>query len=146
MKVETYLFGQIDVAPEKVISFPKGLVGFESNRRFTLAHEEGKYGPDSFTLQSLDDPTLAFQIIDPAALGFNYELVLSNEESALLQAPAPADVAVMLVLFKQEEGKPSVTPNLRAPLVINLKARIGLQKVMEVLRPNITLSNLASAV
>jgi tRNA G46 methylase TrmB len=37
-------------------------------------------------------------------------------------------------------------PNLRAPLVINTKARVGLQKIMETMLPNITLSNLASAV
>lgn len=146
MKVDTYLFGEIEVAPEKIINFPNGLLAFESSQRFMLAHEEGKDAPASFTLQSLDDPALAFQIIDPAALGFHYELALSDEESALLQSPAAEDVVVMLVLFKQEDGKPAVAPNLRAPLVINLKARVGLQKVMEVLRPNITLTNLVSNV
>ena len=53
----------------------------------------------------------------------------------------------MQVLFKQEEdGKARITPSLRAPLLINTKARIGMQKVMETLRSNITLSNLASTV
>ena len=112
-----------------------------------LAHEEGAEHPTSFTLQSLDDPNLAFQIVDPSSLGFNYELALTDAENALLQSPAPEDVAVMQVLFKKEEdGKASITPNLRAPLVINTKARVGLQKIMETMLPNITLSNLASAV
>lgn len=147
MKVETYLFGAVEVSPEKVITFPNGLVGFEQSKRFILAHQEGSAQPSSYTLQSLDDPTLAFQIIDPVNLGYNYELALSDAETALLQSPAPDDVAVMQVLFKKEEdGKASITPNLRAPLVINTNARVGLQKVMENLRPNITLSNLASAV
>ncbi len=147
MKVETYLFGAVEVSPEKVISFPNGLVGFEQSKRYILAHQEGSDQPSSYTLQSLDEPTLAFQIIDPVNLGYNYELALSDAETALLQSPAPEDVAVMQVLFKKEEGdKASITPNLRAPLVINTKARVGLQKVMENMRPNITLSNLASAV
>lgn len=147
MKVETYLFGAIEVSPEKVINFPNGLVGFEQSKRFMLAHEENKEHPASYTLQSLDEPTLAFQIVDPTTLGFNYELALNDAENALLQSPAPEDVAVMQVLFRQEEGgKASITPNLRAPLVINTRARVGLQKVMENLRPNIILSNLASAV
>ena len=85
--------------------------------------------------------------VDPVTLGFNYELNLSDAETALLQSPAPEDVLVMQVLFKaNEDGKGAITPNLRAPLVINTKARVGLQKVMESMRPNITLSNLASAV
>lgn len=147
MKVETYLFGAVEVSPEKVISFPNGLVGFEQSKRYILAHQEGSDQPSSYTLQSLDEPTLAFQIIDPVNLGYNYELALSDAETAMLQSPAPEDVAVMQVLFKKEEGdKASITPNLRAPLVINTKARVGLQKVMENMRPNITLSNLASAV
>lgn len=147
MKVETYLFGAVEVSPEKIINFPNGLVGFEQSKRYMLAHEENQQQPASYTLQSLDDPTLAFQIVDPTTLGFNYELALSDAENALLQSPAPEDVAVMQVLFRQEEGgKASITPNLRAPLVINTRARVGLQKVMENLRPNIILSNLTSAV
>lgn len=147
MKVETYLFGAIEVSPEKIINFPNGLVGFEQSKRFMLAHEESKEHPASYTLQSLDEPTLAFQIVDPATLGFNYELALNDAESALLQSPAPEDVAVMQVLFRNEEGgKAAITPNLRAPLVINTRARVGIQKVMENLRPNVILSNLTSAV
>ncbi|MGM3015927.1 flagellar assembly protein FliW, partial [Bacillus cereus group sp. BC329] len=84
--------------------FPNGLVGFEQNKRFMLVHEEGKEQPSSYTLQSLDDPALALQIVDPVTLGFNYELALSDAEMAILQSPAAEDVAVMQVLFKQEEG------------------------------------------
>ncbi|WP_295002273.1 flagellar assembly protein FliW [uncultured Dechloromonas sp.] len=147
MKVETYLFGAVEVSPEKVIAFPNGLVGFEQNKRFMLVHEEGNAQPSSYTLQSLDDPALALQIVDPVTLGFNYELALSDAETAILQSPAAEDVAVMQVLFKQEEGgKAAIIPSLRAPLVINTKARVGLQKVMEQMSQNITLSNLASTV
>lgn len=147
MKAETYLFGSVEVNPEKVITFPNGLVGFENSKRYMLAHENTEGQPLSYTLQSLDDPMLAFQIVDPTTLGFNYELELSDAETALLQSPAPEDVAVMQVLFKSEgEGKAAISPNLRAPLIINTKARIGMQKIMEKFLPNITLSNLASAV
>jgi flagellar assembly factor FliW len=147
MKVETYLFGGVDVDPEKVITFPAGLIAFEDKTRFTLVHEESTGQPASYTLQSLDDPYLAFQIVDPMTLGFNYELLLSDAENALLQSPAPEDVAVMQVLFKTEgEGKPGISANLRAPLVINTRARVGLQKVMENMQTNVTLSNLSSAV
>ena len=73
--------------------------------------------------------------------------MLSDAENALLQSPAPEDVVVMQILFKQDEGgKPAITPSLRAPLIINTRARVGLQKVIENMRSNITLSNLASAV
>lgn len=147
MKIETYLFGSVEVSPEKVITFPNGLVGFEESKRFMLVHAEGNSQPASYTLQSLDEPTLAFEIVDPTTLGFNYELELTDVENALLQSPTPDDVLVMQVLFKSDDGgKTAITPNLRAPLVINTRARVGLQKIMESMRPNITLSNLASPV
>ena len=147
MKVDTYLFGSIEVDAEKVITFPKGLAGFESNTRYMLAHEVDRPQGSTFTLQSLDEPTLAFQIVDPGTLGFSYSLALTDEENAVLQSPAEEDVVVMQVLYKQEEdGKAGICPNLRAPLVINTRARVGLQKVMETVRPNITLSNLSSPV
>ena len=147
MKVDTYLFGELDVSPDKVITFPNGLVAFEEARRFTLIHEEGDAAPNSFTLQSLDDPALAFQIVDPTDLGFSYEIVLTEEEKALLQTPAAEDVAVMQLLFKKEEdGKSAISPNLRAPLLINVRARVGLQKVMEKISSKVLLSNLVSNV
>ena len=146
MKVDTYLFGAVEVDPDKVLTFPNGLAAFENNKRFTLVHEEGKGAPMSYTLQSLDDPMLAFQVVDAVALGFNYELALTDSENALLGSPANDDIVVMQVLFKEGNGAAAITPSLRAPLLINTKARIGLQKIMETFRPNITLSNLASAV
>ena len=47
MKVETYLFGAVEVDPAKIIEFPKGLVGFEQNKRFMLVHEDGSVQPAS---------------------------------------------------------------------------------------------------
>jgi flagellar assembly factor FliW len=150
MKVETFLFGSVEVNPEQVIEFPQGLVSFENNRRFMLIHETNVgQEPVSFTLQSLDSPHVAFQIIEPAALGFTYELALSDAETSLLGLSNPADtsgVAVLMILFKQENGATAgVGANLRAPLVINTKTRRGLQKLLTNLRPNVVLSNLSAA-
>lgn len=146
MQVETYLFGSVEVAPENVITFPKGLVGFEDLRRFMLVHESDKGEPSSYTLQSVESPEVAFQIVDPAALGFTYEVVLSDEESAVLQGPQAGDVVVMLILFKKDEENQAFGASLRAPLLINTEARVGLQKLMTKLQSNVTLSNLAANV
>lgn len=147
MKVQTFLFGEVEVNPENVIAFPQGLLGFENSRNFMLAHDADQSDPASYTLQSLDDPHVALQIVDSTTMGFHYELALSEAETTLLQNPAPEDFAVMLVLFKPEaETAPSVVANIRAPLLINIRARVGMQKEIEKLRSNITLSNLSRSV
>ena len=147
MNVETYLFGKVEIDPEKIISFPAGLAGFEDCKSFMLVHDAEQGAPVSYTLQAVDDPALAFQIVDPADRGFNYSLSLSDAENALLGTPAPDEIVVMQLLFKQQlEGQDEIMPSLRAPLIINTAKRLGLQKVMERVVPSITLSNLSSPV
>lgn len=147
MQFDSFLFGKIDINPDAILTFPAGLPGFPNSRRFTLIHEQaGDQEPASFTLQSLDDSTVALQIADPTMFGFHYELELTAEETAQLKAESPSDVAVMLVLFRRDQKTGSIEANLRAPILINTKTRLGLQKVIERVRPNVTLSNLSSAV
>lgn len=150
MKLETYLFGTVEVLPESVIEFPQGLAGFEDCKQFTLIHEaSGSESPSSFTLQSLQEPNVAFQIIDPTVLGFEFELALSDEETSLLKIGSigtESDIAVMLTLFKQGEGEKEINAGVRAPLIINTKARVGIQKIIQRAQPNLMISNLSSGV
>lgn len=147
MQYETFLFGHINVNPDTVLHFPRGLPGFEQHTRFALIHEESDSAdaPTSYTLQSLEDPMVAFQIVDPAAFGFNYELEISDEETALLQVQRSEDVVVMIALLRRDDAPNKIEANFRAPMIINTASRIGLQKVISRLRPNITLSNLAAS-
>jgi flagellar assembly factor FliW len=135
LKIESPRFGTLEVEPSRIIEFPRGLVGFENCRRFSLFHAEGGE-PTYFILQSLDDPTVAFHIADPAKFGFAYELVLSDEEAADLDiadaersvSKSTAELAVVVILSKESAGQP-VSANLNGPLIINLDTRRGLQHV-----------------
>ena len=42
MRVKTRLFGEIDIADDKVISFDNGIIGFENMKKFTLVYDETK--------------------------------------------------------------------------------------------------------
>lgn len=147
MQFDTFLFGKIDVAPESILTFPDGLLAFAECKRFTLVHERADAeAPTTFTLQSLDDPTVAFLIADPTAYGFHYELELSDEEIATLKVDDPNDVAVMLVLFRRENKPDPIEANIRAPILINAKTRLAMQKVIKQVTPRITLSELSQPI
>jgi flagellar assembly factor FliW len=147
MKVKTYLFGEVAVDPEKVIVFPEGLAAFEDNKRFMLIHETDDSEPSTFALQSLDDPGVAFQVVDPQSIGFSYELQLTDEEMALLKNPSEQDVAVMLLLYKRDkDSSEGIGANIRAPIIVNAKERLAIQKSIVKPRTSITISNLSSAV
>jgi flagellar assembly factor FliW len=147
MKIETYLFGTIDVSDDSIITFPDGLPAFEHCRRFALVHErEASSTPTSYTLQSVDDPSVAFQIADPTVYGFHYELELTDDETAKLEVTSSDQVTVMLMLFRRDDRNGPIEANLRAPVLINTRTRLAMQKVIVRVHPNLTLSNLASAV
>ncbi|MBL8488994.1 MAG: flagellar assembly protein FliW [Rhodocyclaceae bacterium] len=133
MRIESPLYGPIEVAADRIIEFPRGLPGFEELRRFSLFHPEGE-APAYFILQSLDAPDVAFHVADPARFGFDYRISLSDEEAGVLGLGDPADAAVVVMLLRdpQADGRPGpLRANLQAPLVLNVAARRGLQHVFE---------------
>lgn len=139
MHIDSPRFGALEVEPSKIIEFPRGLPGFEDLKRFTLLHpdEQANALPSYFILQSVDDPAVAFHIADPARLGFNYEIALSDADAAMIRLTDPAAAAVVVMLVK--EGSDSVRANLNAPLVLNLDARLGVQHVFARLNYEVTL-------
>lgn len=151
MKINTTGFGELEINPDTILTFPHGLTGFESCKRFQLLHED-KPGPIVFYLQSLDDPAVTFSIVDPALFGLNYEFVLSDEDMALLQAGSPAELSVLLMVYKlrgtvhETTGPRSdVSANINGPLVLNLDKKLGLQKVLVGPKCDITLRDSGGA-
>lgn len=153
MKINTTGFGELEINPDTILTFPNGLTGFEGCKRFQLLHEENKPGPVVFYLQSLDDPAVAFSIVDPALFGLNYEFTLSDDETTLLQADGTAELAVLLMIYKPFEASDDgravfqggVSANINGPLVLNLDKKLGLQKVLVGPKCDITLRDSGGA-
>jgi flagellar assembly factor FliW len=128
-KIKSARYGEIEVAEDKVIEFPRGLAGFEALRRFAFLHPESDQ-PKYYILQSLEDADVAFTIADPAVFGFSYEITLDEELSSVLAQPdtpeAVADDAVLVILSKESDSAP-LRALLKAPLILNLKTRRGVQ-------------------
>jgi flagellar assembly factor FliW len=126
MEVFQSQFGPIEVDPDTIIHFPAGLPGFDACKNYKLLHEE-KPNPSVFWLQSLDDAEVAFSIVGAERLGFNYVLTLNDEECASIDLQDANDAMLFLILSRpNNEG---IRANTLAPLVINLQARKGLQKI-----------------
>ena len=137
MKISSPVVGEIEVSPERGITFPAGLPGFEACRLFALLHADGNDAPQLFMLQSLDDADVGFTVTTPDILGLNYEFVLSDAEVDDLQLTEPADVSVLLIV--RRDGDNPVHANVMAPLVINTATRRGLQKIIGKVDTSVTL-------
>ena len=143
MKIESQMFGTFDVAEDKVIEFPAGLPGFEQCKRFALVHEEGA-ATAVMLLQSVEAPDVAFSLTAPESLGVNYDFGLTDDEVAALKLEKATD-ALIAVIVRKETGDANdpagagLRANFMAPVVINVAARRGLQKVINKLSFDVTL-------
>jgi flagellar assembly factor FliW len=134
MRIESPFLGQVEVSDDKIIDFPRGLPGFEHCKRFALVHDEG--GESGLhLLQSLDEPALVLSVAGPELLGISYEFELQPEELSLLGLERAEDVAVAVIL-RREDGEPAspadtgMRANFMGPLVINSASRKGMQKII----------------
>lgn len=125
MKLIESRLGKREVRLDKIIHFPRGIIGFEAMRDFTLLeiHE----GAALLVLQSMESPTLGLLVADPFAFIPDYSLSISDAEQQVLQAKDASELAV-LVTATIPPGKLEQTAlNLLGPILINHRARIGLQ-------------------
>ena len=125
MEVRTTRFGVVDIADDRVITFPKGLLGFSNHSRFCLLEP----GDDAcfFWLQSVDEPGLAFVITDPSLFVPEYSVPIRPEQMIELKLSKLEDAQVFVIVNKVEN---TLTGNLQGPLVINTLSREGEQMVL----------------
>ncbi|MDI6869873.1 MAG: flagellar assembly protein FliW [Bacillota bacterium] len=127
MEVKSTRFGQFEVAEEKVLRFPDGLLGFEHCKRFVILEHDPET-PFKW-LQSVDDPDLAFVIISPAEFMPEYSVELGRDDVVKLGLK-DADDAAVYVLVVIPEDPSAMTANLQGPLVLNAERRLGRQVVL----------------
>ena len=129
MKILTSRFGTIDVKEEQIISMPSGIIGFPNERRFILL--EHKKGSPFFWLQSVDNPSLAFALIDPLLFKPDYEIEISPEDTVALELKETLEGIQTLVIVNISNGKEiEVTANLLGPIVINVQSKLAKQIVL----------------
>lgn len=127
MKIKTSRFGNIEVDEAKVIEMKGPILGFANLKKFTMiVHEEGN--PFNW-LQSLDDGSIAFIIMDPFLIKPDYEPEIDDQALAMLEVEQAADVNLLAIITVRSEPV-KITANLRAPLVINKQKKLAGQVIL----------------
>lgn len=111
-------FGSLQAEPHSILHFPKPLLGFEGLSQFTLLRIP-EYQPFVW-LQSLEEPGLAFPLLDPDPYFPGY----SDQVCSEIQQDA-----TVLCLVTRQQGVTGM--NLLAPLVIADQHNEGSQIVLE---------------
>lgn len=131
MKAKTKFFGEVELADEKVLDFPNGLIGFENYTKFAIMYDEEDKGTTRISwLQSLEEPLLALPVIDPLAIIEEYVPVIEDELLVPLGNPADEDLLFLLAMTVPSDMT-KVTANMKAPIIINAATKKGAQLIVE---------------
>lgn len=130
MQITTKVFGEIMIDDDKIIHFPKGIIGFPDLTEFTLVHDEEK-GTDSIHwLQSIQEPAFAMPVMDPLIVCPDYNPEADDELFNVLGEIKPEELLV-LVTVTVPKDLTQMSVNLKGPIIINAAERKAMQIIVE---------------
>ncbi len=131
MTITTKVFGEIEIADEKILTFENGIVGFPDLKKFALLHDE-EQGNDAGIryLQSIDEPAFAMPVMDPRIVLPNYDPEVDDE---LLKGLGDLNDQnlIVLVTVTVPSDLTKMTVNLQGPIVINSETKKAAQLIIE---------------
>ncbi|MBT4761856.1 MAG: flagellar assembly protein FliW [Bdellovibrionaceae bacterium] len=128
MQVNTSRFGLIDVSDDDAITFSEGLLGFGHLRKFIMLDDPTD---EIFAwLQSCENGQLAFPILEPELFVEQYSVKMTKSDLEALNLES-TDGSRFFTIVTIPEDATKMTANLKAPLVINVKEKIGRQCVLQ---------------
>lgn len=132
MKVKTRFFGTIEVSDDKLITMDKGMIGYPDLRYYALIFDEDKGVENSkiMWLQSMEDGDIAFPVMLPTQVMEDYAPNVNEEMIEPLGTLTPENT-YMLVTVTVPKKVSEFTVNLKAPVIINIDERKGLQLIVE---------------
>ncbi len=108
--IESTRFGTLEVDPADVLEFPLGLIGL-GGQRWTIVGDDGAFK----WLHSADDPALALPVVDPWQFFADYEVALSDEDTARVGSEPPR----VWVTVRTGAELSDFSANLKAPIIVS---------------------------
>ena len=131
MKINTKIFGEIEIAEEKIITFRDGIIGFPELKKFALLHDEERgSGAGIRFLQSLEEPGFAMPVMNPLDVKPDYDPEVDDELLTGAGNLTPENLLV-LVTVSIPGGLKKMSVNLQGPFVINIDECKGCQIILD---------------
>ncbi len=129
MEINAKYFGHVSYEENEKIHIINGLIGFESYTEYLPIpfHEDN----DSLiSLQSLEDETLSFILMNPFAIRSDYDPSPSENDLKELDVERAEDLSYYVICVIRDTVAES-TVNLKAPLVVNARNRRARQVILD---------------
>ena len=129
MEILTRDYGLIEIDTSALLRFDEGIIGFEEYHSFVLLDISDGQSPLR-CLQSTEDSSLAFILLDPFYLRPDYEVVIDDEVVAKLSVDSSDDIVILAIVVVPENIK-LMSINLKAPIIINARVKKGIQYILD---------------
>lgn len=130
MKINTAQFGELEISDTNIITFSKGIPGFEDYQKYVLLPADEKGESPFFFLQSIEHAEISFFLLDTFSFFKEYDIKLDDEILEKLEIVKPEDVIVLTTVTVKDDLK-AATTNLKAPIIINHTKKLGKQIVLD---------------
>jgi len=128
MELVTKYHGVQTYNEKDVILFKKGLPGFKELKKFivfSLASNE------LFSiLHSIEDTKVGLVLVSPYTVAKDYEFKIPDVDVLDLEIVNPEEVLVLTTVTLSSNIK-NMTTNLKAPIIINIKEKLGEQLILD---------------
>ncbi len=127
MKLNTKYHGCIEYEEKDIIYFEKGIPGFKELKKFIIFPIEDN---EIFSVfHSVEKEDIGIIVTSPFNIEKDYEIQLDEEQIKSLKLQNEKD-ALLLNKVTLSSDIDKITVNLRAPIVINIKEKIGEQIII----------------
>lgn len=133
MNIQTRLFGEIEVDGKKIINFKDGMIGYEDLKQFMIIHDSESKSNNVIWLQSLDETSVAFPVIDPLFIKADYNPTVEDElfkNIGEIEEGSEEELVVLTTLTAPSDVT-KLSTNLRAPIIINPHTLKGCQIIVD---------------
>ncbi|MEO5346179.1 MAG: flagellar assembly protein FliW [Magnetococcus sp. YQC-9] len=129
MEVHGTRFGTLKYKPDEMIFLDQGMMGFPNSKHFLMF----PYSDDSsfFWLQSVDEPEVAFIVINPFDFFADLEFLVEDEDISAIGLEKGEDLEVFTLLTIPDNRPEEMRTNLAGPVVVNVSNRQGRQVVIK---------------
>ena len=131
MRINTRVFGEVDIEDSKIIHFPMGIIGFPELTEFALIHDSEKESTCAIRwMQSVQEPAFAMPVMDPLAVKADYNPEVEDELLKPIGTLDPEEVLVLVTLTVPSDVT-KMTVNLQAPIIVNAAEKKACQLIVD---------------
>lgn len=130
MEISTKYFNEVSIAKDSILTFEKGIPGFEDFKRYVLINFE-LGSDDLMCLQSVDEKEVVFVLVNPYNLKVDYAPALTEEDVEDLGITDDTEGVFCYAICTIKDQITENTVNLQSPIVVNPETMRAKQIILD---------------